>query len=145
MQAKSTESNVRNSFALNSQRASNQHVAIKKVDKQIYALQNQSKDPDENIMKEAIILHYLSVMNKPPADNLCDFINFIETDSDYYLIEQYGGIRLGTFIKTAHEYIRKKKLKLKNWRICVKFIFWQITVCKNLDQELTLIILSVKY
>ena len=111
-----------------------QHVAIKKVDKRILQFnQNQmkhyNKDPDENIMKEAIILHYLSVMNKPPADNLCDFIDFIETDSDYYLIENYGGIRLGTFLKNAHQYIQEKKLKLKNWRICVKFIFWQMTVC----------------
>ena len=133
-----------NSFSLSSQRASKaniwndtefqaQHVAIKKVDKQILQInqnhkKNCNQDPDENIMKEAIILHYLSVMNKPPADNLCEFIEFIETDSDYYLIEQHGGIKLGTFVKSAHGYIQQKKLKLKHWRITAKFIFWQLSV-----------------
>ena len=107
--------------------------AIKKVDKQILHIyqnhiKNGNQDPDENIVKEAIILHYLSVMNKPPADNICEFIEFFETDSNYYLIEQNGGITLGTIVKSAHEYIQQKKLKLKHWRISVKFIFWQLSV-----------------
>eukprot|EP00483_Globobulimina_turgida_P007270 UN07284 len=45
---------------------------------------------NENIMKEAIILNYLSVLNKPPADNIGEYIDFIETETDFYLIQEYG-------------------------------------------------------
>eukprot|EP01084_Bolivina_argentea_P032035 59266_1 len=84
---------------------------------------------DENIMKEAIILNYLSVLNKPPSDNICEFIDFIETDTDCYLIQEYGGSQtLAHFVKIAHQYISQKKLKLKHWRITVKFVFWQLSV-----------------
>eukprot|EP00488_Nonionellina_sp_1-RS-2012_P004179 TRINITY_DN9338_c0_g1_i1.p1 TRINITY_DN9338_c0_g1~~TRINITY_DN9338_c0_g1_i1.p1 ORF type:complete len:220 (+),score=41.71 TRINITY_DN9338_c0_g1_i1:31-690(+) len=80
-------------------------------------------------MKEAIILNYLSVLNKPPADNICGFLDLIETNTDLYLIQEYGGDHtLQEFIQTAHGYIQQNKLRLKNWRITVKFIFWQIAV-----------------
>ena len=46
-------------------------VAIKKVNKE---LMDKSCDP----VKEAKILHYLSVMNKPPADNITGYIDFID-------------------------------------------------------------------
>eukprot|EP01083_Nonionella_stella_P000708 2010_1 len=98
-----------------------EHVAIKKVDKRMLN--------ETDVLKEATILHYLSVLNKPPADNICEFVDCIETNTDFYLIQEYGGIQtLEEFIGTAHKYIEEKKMKLKHWRITVKFVFWQIAV-----------------
>jgi len=129
-----------------------QPVCITKVDKQILEFQNKYGGGDcstSNISKECLILHYLTVLNKPPADNIISFVDFIETDLAYYLVREHEPtyISLSQFIEQAHMYIREKKLKLKHWRITAKFIFWQListlywlhndmnTCCLRLDAD----------
>ena len=84
---------------------------------------------DENIVKEAIILHYLTELNQSPSGCICSFVDFIESKQSYWLIMDHCGITLTEFVKTAHQYISEKKLKLKDWRTVTKFIIWQLSVC----------------
>eukprot|EP01084_Bolivina_argentea_P274192 467290_1 len=83
----------------------------------------------KNIVKEAQLLYYLTVQNKPYTDNICSFIEFIETETDYYLIEEYAGsMTLSEFTSIAHDYIKQKRLKIKDWKTVVKYIFWKLMV-----------------
>eukprot|EP01083_Nonionella_stella_P009425 27169_1 len=96
------------------------HVAIKKVTKQC---------DEATLTKEAMIVHYLTVRNKAPRNNICNFVEFIETEKDYFLVEEYAGnMTLGMFTQQAHEYIKQKRLPKKEWRVFVKFVFWQLIV-----------------
>ena len=73
--------------------------------------------------------HYLSALNKPPSNNICGFVDFVETADCFYLISEYGGDQnLAEYTKTAHQFISEKRLKLKDWRTVVKFIAWQLAV-----------------
>eukprot|EP01084_Bolivina_argentea_P250150 419040_1 len=96
-------------------------------------IKKYDKDAEINLcIKESKILHYLTVLNHPPSNNICKYFDFIETDDAYYLIEEYcGSMTLDTFISTAHKYIKDKKLKVKHWRVIVKYLFWQLIVNLN--------------
>eukprot|EP01083_Nonionella_stella_P156425 506590_1 len=97
------------------------NVAIKKV------MKGQVNSNNET--KEALILHHLTVMNRPPQNNICNFIEFIETDKHYFLVEEYGTrMTLGMFAERAHKYIKEKRLQVKEWRVFVKYLFWQLAV-----------------
>ena len=85
---------------------------------------------DENIVKEAIILHYLTELNQSPSGCVCSFIDFIETKQSYWLVmDDCGDMTLAKFVRTAHQFIAEKKLKLKDWRTVTKYIMWQLSVC----------------
>ena len=67
--------------------------------------------------KKAIVLHHLTVDNKPTSDYIAKFIRFFEGDTAFYLVmEKAGNTNLEEFSKQAHEYIHEKKLKLKEWK-----------------------------
>eukprot|EP01084_Bolivina_argentea_P287345 493053_1 len=101
-------------------------IVIKKYDKDNEIISNENED---NPIKEAIILNYLTVKNNSPSNNICKYLDFIETQNAYYLVEEYGGsMSLNKFISIAHKYIKEKKLKSKNWRIVIKYLFWQLVV-----------------
>eukprot|EP01083_Nonionella_stella_P191766 709540_1 len=88
-----------------------------------------SRNITKNIEKEAIILHYLSNLNNPPENTLCKYIGCIKQENYIYLIQSYGGKQnLSQLIFTAHQYIIGKKLKIKNWRIVCKLIFWKLSI-----------------
>merc|ERR1712228_175998 len=102
-------------------------IVIKKVDKETYKVTVNMDD--ENIVKEAIILHYFTELNQSPSGCICSFVDFIESKQSYFLIMEHCGMTLTEFVKTAHQYISEKKLKLKDWRTVTKFIIWQLSVC----------------
>ena len=104
----------------------NKYYAIKKCEKDSF---NTKDTNNENIVREAIILHYLTRLNCAPSNNICKFVEFIEFNNCYMLVMEYGGqINLEQFCKKAFNYIKIGKLKLREWRIIVKYIMWQITV-----------------
>ena len=110
-------------------------VAIKKTSKQLHRSgESAEKDGfstivEENIIKEAMILKHLTKDNKPNGGYIAKYIDFFESDTDYYLVMEYVGDKnLSEFVKEAHKYIDEKKLKLAEYKRVIKFLFWQICV-----------------
>eukprot|EP01084_Bolivina_argentea_P132447 233734_1 len=127
-------------------------VVIKKTDKKLHSKRISVQNGmniivEENIIKEAMILHHLTVVNKALNNHIVQFIKFFESKTSLYLVmENAGNTNLAEFNEKAHEYIAQKKLKLKHWKKIVKFIFWQLAVtihwihhdihCSHLDLNL---------
>merc|ERR1712099_183543 len=87
---------------------------------------------NENIVKEAIILHHLTVDNKPVGSGICRLISFFESRDAYYVVTEYcGNMTLKKFINKAHQYIKKKQLKVSHWKKICKYIAWQIVATLN--------------
>ena len=84
---------------------------------------------EENIVKEAILLFHLTVENKPTGDYICEFVNFFESQNEYYLVMKYiSDTNLTQFIAECHEYIKNGKLELKDYKRITKYLFWQLVV-----------------
>ncbi len=82
--------------------------------KSLIRIKKYEKNNGDNIIQEALILHYLTIKNIPPSPNICKYIDFIETDLAYYLIQEYGEyISLDDLILTGHKYITMKRMKKK--------------------------------
>eukprot|EP01084_Bolivina_argentea_P038742 71638_1 len=95
--------------------------------KSVVRIKKYEKDNGDAIIQEALICHYLTIKNIPPSPNICQYIDFVETEDAYYLIQEYGEyISLDELIMTAHKFIKQKRLKKKHWRIVVKYLFWQL-------------------
>ena len=128
------------------------YVAIKKINKDLFNQNIAIEDGmnvivDENIVKEAVIQHYLTgmftssvlcflsitynyyhlqllsltVANTPIGCYITKFYDFFEDKAFYYLVMEYvSGITLKDFVAKAHEYIRSKRLRLKQWKkVCL--------------------------
>ena len=69
------------------------------------------------------------VANTPIGGYITKFIESFE-DSDYfYLVMEYvSNMNLKDFVVRAHQYIRSKQLKIKEWKKMCKYIFWQLVV-----------------
>eukprot|EP01084_Bolivina_argentea_P151221 263968_1 len=112
-------------------------VAIKKAHKILYSKgicieNNMNIITHENIMKEAAILHHLTVDNQPTADYIAKFINFFETQHSYFLVMEYcGDVTLKAFCDQAFTYVKQSKLNVKEYKRIMKYLFWQITVTTN--------------
>mmetsp|Transcript_42320 Transcript_42320/g.68034 ORF Transcript_42320/g.68034 Transcript_42320/m.68034 type:complete len:521 (-) Transcript_42320:79-1641(-) len=133
-------------------------VVIKKTDKALHIQrisiqQGMSIVVEKDCVKEAILLHHLTVDNKATSDYVVKFVQFFESDTAYYLVmEKAGEMNLDEFSKRAHHYMLQKRLKLKDWKKFVKYIFWQIAVivywlhedmkCCHLDLSLKNIVVS---
>eukprot|EP01084_Bolivina_argentea_P227327 383927_1 len=108
-------------------------VVIKKTNKVLYLKQIAPQNGmniivEENICKEALILHYLTQANRPTNDYIVKFVRFLETKDAFYLVsEKANGMTLADFNQKAHQLIAGKKLKVKFWRKIVKYIFWQLS------------------
>eukprot|EP01084_Bolivina_argentea_P054453 99855_1 len=117
------------------QLSSNKFVAIKKTDKSQYrkniTVQNNfSFCVTENRVKESHILKYLTVNNRPIGDYIIQFIDFFESDNNYYLVTEYINTKtnLKQFIKTAHKYVVNGILSLKKYQQVIKYLLWQLAV-----------------
>ena len=78
----------------------------------------------------AIMLHHLTVANKPISDAISQYIEFLDDDTSYYLVtECISKMTLSEWINKAFGYIHQKKLKVKHYRKIVKYIIWQLLVC----------------
>jgi len=110
-------------------------VAIKKASCKLHregiSIENgMSIVVDENIVKEAGILRYLTMQNNAIGDYVVKFVDFFKTHNSYFLCIDYieQSITLGEYIRTVHHLIREKILsKRKHLRI-MKYILWQISV-----------------
>lgn len=110
-------------------------VAIKRTDKSLFNRRVTMRDGikycvTENIVKEALILNLLTVENKPTGNYIGKYIDFFEDDTSYYLVMEYisGNINLKDFVYAAHKYIKKGKLKLKEYQKTIKYLIWQLSV-----------------
>mmetsp|Transcript_16730 Transcript_16730/g.26563 ORF Transcript_16730/g.26563 Transcript_16730/m.26563 type:complete len:640 (-) Transcript_16730:392-2311(-) len=110
-----------------------QRVAIKKVDKCLFKQRIAKIDGmvycvEEDVVKEALILHHLTVDNRATANYVVQFIELFESEENYYLVMEYidGDCNLQQFTEIAHQYIAEGKLKLKAYQKIVKYIFWQL-------------------
>ena len=111
------------------------HVAIKRTDKYLYhesisVENNFNFIVSENIIKESVILKHLTNDNQPIGDSIVKYIDFFESETDYYLIQELitSEYSLTEFVQKAHQYIRNGQLDIKSYQKIVKFIFWQISV-----------------
>jgi len=133
-------------------------VVIKKTYKSLHneretIMDGMSIVVDENIVKEAIILHHLTVDNKPAGSAICKLLAFFESAKAYYIVMEVAGTQtLREFVDRAHEYIRTGKLKVTHWRKICKYVSWQIAAtlywmhtdmnCAHLDLTLENIMIS---
>ena len=93
-----------------------------------------------------ILLHHITFDNKPMGGYCVEFVNFFESDTDYYLVLEYvGKYNLSQFTTKAHQYIKEGKLSSKDWKKIVRFLFWQIAVTINwFHQDLGICHLDLK-
>ncbi len=66
---------------------------------------------DESIITEQSILKYSTVDNRSISDCIVKYIDFFQSDTDFYLVSEdiNLGINLVDFTETAHKYIRNLK------------------------------------
>eukprot|EP01084_Bolivina_argentea_P144617 253682_1 len=86
---------------------------------------------EQNIIKEALLLHHGSVSNKRchQSKYICKYIEFFKDENYYYLVmEHYGKMTLQNWIQIAFEYMRKEQLNTIHYRKIIKYIFWQIVL-----------------
>eukprot|EP01084_Bolivina_argentea_P086488 156340_1 len=83
---------------------------------------------DDDIVREKLILKYLTIDNKPSDNYMCRYIDFFESENDYYLVMENVNnyISLKQFVETAHNYIQNGKLATKVYRKIIKYIIWQL-------------------
>eukprot|EP01084_Bolivina_argentea_P026823 49882_1 len=110
-------------------------VVVKKMHKLLFTLQFAKAGEiapviEQDILKEATILYYLTVDNTPTAHYISKYIDLVESEHYYYLITEYEDktIHLKQFIRTAQQYITSGKLRRKQYNKSIKYIFWQIFV-----------------
>lgn len=110
-------------------------VTIKKCDKVLVAEHISYADDedmhfcvDDSILKERDILQYLTIDNIPTCDYIARYIDFFQSEEDYYLVTESirSGITLQAFIEKAHQFIKIGKLKCKEYQKIIKYIFWQL-------------------
>lgn len=113
-----------------------EYVAIKRASKELLD-DNIAFDDDgmtfcvsENLVKEAAILQYLTVRNRPLGDYIVNFVDLFEDDEDYFLVLEYieSETNLQQFVQEAHEYLKKGQLPLKAYQKAIKYIMWQLVV-----------------
>eukprot|EP01084_Bolivina_argentea_P101903 182631_1 len=112
-----------------------QYVAIKRTSKYLYKQNIAIEDNinfcvSENIIKESLILKYLTVDHKPIGDYITTFIQFFQSDTDYFLVMEYidTEMNLKQFISRASQYIQQGKLALVNYHKIIKYLLWQLFV-----------------
>eukprot|EP01083_Nonionella_stella_P019960 55401_1 len=111
-----------------------ERVAVKQTSKRQHRRNEAEQDGfsvlvEENIIKEAMILKHLTMDNRPNGAYIARYIDFFETDDHYYLVSEYvGDCTLNQFVRQCHQLIRDDKLKLSDYKIVVKFMFWQVSL-----------------
>ena len=112
------------------------HVAIKKADKILWKQKVSKEDEygmsfciEDDIMKQALILHHLTVDNSSSGNYIVKYIEFFESAKNFYLVMEYieDDMNLKQFVKKAHQYINDGKLSLKEYQHFVKYLLWQLS------------------
>eukprot|EP01083_Nonionella_stella_P232850 820964_1 len=109
-------------------------VAIKQACKQLHQSREAEQDGfnvivEEDIVKEATILKYLTRENRSNPLYIASFVEFFETEDHFYLVMEHAGdCNLREFAHKAHDLIAQKRLSISAYKKVVKFLFWQIVV-----------------
>ena len=112
------------------------YVAIKQTNKSLFSEKIAIEDDDttfcvsEDIIKEAMILKYLTVDNTPIGGYIVKYIDLFESDTDYFLVMEYieSEMNLKQFVSKSREYIKNGKLSANQYHKIVKYLLWQLFV-----------------
>merc|ERR1712187_375825 len=86
-------------------------------------------DPEKACNKEALLLHHLTVANRPPSPLIAKFVDFLHDRTHSYLVIEGGGdLTLDEWVKRAFKYIANNQLSLTHYKNIIKYIFWQIAL-----------------
>eukprot|EP01083_Nonionella_stella_P066066 173708_1 len=114
---------------------SQRSVAIKRTNKHLFEQRITIEDGNslcisKHILKEALILRYLTVSHTPIGDYIIKYIDFFESNTDYYLVMEYvqSNINLKQFISKSREYIQQGLLSRSKYHKMMKYILWQLFV-----------------
>jgi len=110
-------------------------LAIKRTSKRLHDARESVDEfgntiiVNENIVREALLLQYLTTLNHPIGGYIVKFIDFFETEEDYYLVMEYAGsMNLAQFQEKAQQYLKEKRLSRTEYLKVIKFMSWQIAV-----------------
>eukprot|EP01084_Bolivina_argentea_P241853 405872_1 len=113
----------------------NKYVAIKRTNKLLYSDSIAIQDDttfcvSENIIKESLILHHLTVSNKCIGGYIIRFYDFLESDTDYYLVLEYvkSELNMRQFVNICYKYINQGKFDLRDYLKMIKYLYWQLAV-----------------
>lgn len=115
-------------------------VIIKKTNKRLHRQGISMKDADnlvycvqEDILKEAHILRYLTVHHDKIGLYIGKFVRFFSTETDYYLVMEYfeHSMNFKEFIDRSHQFMIIKKMKYVYYRKVIKHLFWQLFIAMH--------------
>jgi len=106
---------------------------IKQTKKEMHCRHESRPDTDgmrvlvgDDILKETVLLHTLT-SSAPSSPHTVEYVDFVESESDYYLIMRaVGDCTLTDFITKAHRLIRDEKLELENYKQAFRRLVKQI-------------------
>ena len=79
----------------------------------------------ENIMKERLILKYLTTSRDSPKE-IVKYLNWFSDTENYYLVMEHGGGSLFEFVTKAHHIINIGRLEISEWHKLVQLLFKQM-------------------
>eukprot|EP01084_Bolivina_argentea_P078439 142325_1 len=118
----------------------NQLVLIQKISKLLHSTKESIDEDgftfivDNDIVKAANILRFLTNNDdEEESDFLIKFIDFFESDIDYYLVLEHveNSVTLIEFARIAYDYIGQKKLIKKEYQQTIKKLMWQLIILIN--------------
>merc|ERR1719242_2517346 len=108
-----------------------EYVAIKRASKELLEGKIAIDDGmnfcvSENLCKEAAILQYLTIHNRPLGDYIIQFVDVFEDEDNYYLVIEYveSETNLKQFVQRGHEYMADGSLSSKEYQKAIKYIMW---------------------
>eukprot|EP01084_Bolivina_argentea_P289233 496623_1 len=82
----------------------------------------------ENILQESIMLKTVT-KDKSAPKSIVKFIDLLQCDYNYYLVQEFGGSSLFEFIVRGHLLMAKGHITIESWTNVVKIIFKQMIEC----------------
>jgi len=119
---------------------SKESVIVKVTSRRLHAegmilVDGQKYAVSEDIVKEQEILKFLTVAARkaqqngtlpPGAQRVVRFVDFFQSNSNFYFAMEHGGHMLFDFVVRVHRYIETGKLDIAHWRHFVRALFVQI-------------------
>eukprot|EP01083_Nonionella_stella_P002772 7963_1 len=108
-----------------------------------------------DVCKEALILHHLTVANRSPATCIIQFVDWFECSHSYYLVLEHldeDCMSLKRFVSLAQVYVRNGQLQVDQYHQVIKRILWKLFIlmrwmhndmhCCHLDLKLDHVMLE---
>eukprot|EP00485_Elphidium_margaritaceum_P010430 CAMPEP_0202708182 /NCGR_PEP_ID=MMETSP1385-20130828/20435_1 /ASSEMBLY_ACC=CAM_ASM_000861 /TAXON_ID=933848 /ORGANISM="Elphidium margaritaceum" /LENGTH=341 /DNA_ID=CAMNT_0049367095 /DNA_START=36 /DNA_END=1058 /DNA_ORIENTATION=- len=111
----------------------NDRVVVKMTNRYLHengiaATKNKILTVKENIVLEASIMKYLSTFKDLPK-SIVRFHDFFQSNRNFYLVEEHGGMPLFDFVVQCHQLIASGCIQLDDWKRAVRVIFKQMLEC----------------